>query len=123
MARRTKSIRSPIRSSHRQRSRHRRFSRPGTTNLRAVPYWSFSDSNGEGYQQVSYATNTEQWGYSISTAVRRIVVGNVTQFMLKNVNIDDFAFGVSAIGGDGSESLVSSYVSPVRQGTTIKRQQ
>jgi hypothetical protein len=47
---------------------------------RAVPYWSFSDSNGEGYQQVSYATNTEQWGYSISTVVRRIVVGNVTQF-------------------------------------------
>ena len=50
-------------------------------------------------------------------------IGNVTQFNLKNVNIDDFAFGVSAIGADGQESLVSSYVSPVRQGTTIKRQQ
>jgi hypothetical protein len=50
-------------------------------------------------------------------------IGNVTQFTLKNVNIDDFAFGVSAIGADGSESLVSSYVSPVRQGTPIKRQQ
>ena len=50
-------------------------------------------------------------------------IGNVTQFILKNVNIDDFAFGVSAIGADGSESLVSSYVSPVRQGTPIKRQQ
>jgi Zn-dependent M28 family amino/carboxypeptidase len=50
-------------------------------------------------------------------------VGNVTQFSMKNVSIDDFAFGVSAIGADGQESLVSSYVSPVRQATPIKRQQ
>jgi len=50
-------------------------------------------------------------------------IGNVTQFNLKNVNIDDFAFGVSAISAEGQESLVSSYVSPVRQGTPIKRQQ
>jgi pectin methylesterase-like acyl-CoA thioesterase len=50
-------------------------------------------------------------------------VGNVTQFTLKNVNIDDFAFGVSAISADGQESLVTSYVSPVRAGTPIKRAQ
>jgi len=50
-------------------------------------------------------------------------IGNVSQFTLKNVNIDDFVFGVSAIGVDGQESMVSSYVSPVRAGTTIKRAQ
>ena len=50
-------------------------------------------------------------------------IGNVTQFTLKNVNIDDFVFGVSAIGPDGQESMVSAYVSPVRAGTAIKRQQ
>ncbi|HEX8028230.1 MAG TPA: M20/M25/M40 family metallo-hydrolase [Vicinamibacterales bacterium] len=50
-------------------------------------------------------------------------IGNVTQYTLKNVNIDDFVFGVSAISADGQESMVSGYVSPVRQGTTIKRQQ
>jgi hypothetical protein len=50
-------------------------------------------------------------------------IGNVTQFTLKNVNIDDFVFGVSAISADGQESMVSAYVSPVRAGTTIKRQQ
>lgn len=50
-------------------------------------------------------------------------IGNVTQFTLKNVNIDDFVFGVSAIGADGQESMVSGYVSPVRPGTTIKRAQ
>jgi Zn-dependent M28 family amino/carboxypeptidase len=51
------------------------------------------------------------------------VVGNVTQFVLKNVSIDDFAFGVSAIASDGQESLVSSYVSPVRRDPPLKRQQ
>ena len=50
-------------------------------------------------------------------------VGNVTQFTLKNVNIDDFVFGVSALSAEGYESLVSAYVSPVRQGTVIKRVQ
>jgi hypothetical protein len=49
------------------------------TFTRAVPYWSFADSNGDGYQQVSYATNTEQWGYTLSAAVQRIVVGNVSE--------------------------------------------
>jgi hypothetical protein len=61
-------------------------------------------------------TWTNDWEHSQT-------IGNVTQFNLKNVNIDDFVFGVSAIGADGQESLVSAYVSPVRQGTTIKRQQ
>lgn len=49
-------------------------------------------------------------------------IGNVTQFTLKNVNIDDFVFGVSAISAEGQESMVTGYVSPVRPGTTIKRQ-
>jgi len=53
---------------------------------------------------------------------RSQTIGNVTQFVLKNVSIDDFAFGVSAIGADGQESLVSAYVSPVRAGSTLKRQ-
>jgi hypothetical protein len=61
-------------------------------------------------------TWTNDWEHSQT-------IGNVTQFTLKNVNIDDFVFGVSAIGADGQESMVSSYVSPVRAGTTIKRAQ
>ena len=50
-------------------------------------------------------------------------VGNVTQFTLKNVSIDDFVFGVSAIGADGQESMVSAYVSPVRRDQPLKRPQ
>ena len=47
-------------------------------------------------------------------------IGNVTEFVLPNVSIDDFVFGVAAIGADGQESLVSAYVSPVRQSTDVK---
>jgi hypothetical protein len=38
------------------------------------------------------------------------VVGNTTHFVLPNVSIDDFVFGVAAIGADGHESLISAYV-------------
>lgn len=48
-------------------------------------------------------------------------VGNVLQFTLKNVSIDDFVFGVSAIAADGQESIVSAYVSPVRRDQPLKR--
>ena len=38
------------------------------------------------------------------------LIGNVTQFVLPNVSIDDYVFGVAAIGADGHESLISAYV-------------
>jgi hypothetical protein len=41
------------------------------------------------------------------------VIGNVTEFVLPNVTIDDFVFGLAAIGRDGHESAVSAYVSPL----------
>ena len=46
---------------------------------------------------------------------RSQTVGNVTHFVMPNVSIDDFVFGVAAIGPDGHESLISAYVSPVRR--------
>jgi hypothetical protein len=39
---------------------------------------------------------------------------------MPNVSIDDYVFGVAAIGADGSESLVSAFVSPVRRMQEIK---
>ncbi len=48
------------------------------------------------------------------------VVGNVTQFVLPGLSIDDWVFGVSAIGADGNESLVSAYVSQVRAMSPVK---
>jgi hypothetical protein len=41
---------------------------------------------------------------------RSQTVGNVTHFVLHKVSIDDFVFGVAAIGSDGHESLISAYV-------------
>jgi hypothetical protein len=42
-------------------------------------------------------------------------VGNVTEFVLKDVSIDDYVFGVAAVGPGGHESPVSAYVNPPRQ--------
>ena len=46
-------------------------------------------------------------------------VGNVTTLLLPNVSIDDYVFGVAAIGADGHESVISAYVSPVRKMTDV----
>jgi len=47
-------------------------------------------------------------------------VGAVTQTVLAGVSIDDWVFGVAAIGADGNESLISAYVSPVRRMNEVK---
>jgi len=49
-----------------------------------------------------------------------VAVGNVTRFQLPNMSIDDWVFGVAAVGADGAESLVSAYVSPVRRMQEVK---
>jgi hypothetical protein len=44
-----------------------------------------------------------------------LAVGNVTEFTLPNVSIDDYVFGVAAISAGGHESLVAAYVNPPRR--------
>jgi hypothetical protein len=51
---------------------------------------------------------------------REIFVGNVTEYTLKDVSIDDTIFGVKAIDRDGNESLVSPYVLGPRQKLEIE---
>jgi hypothetical protein len=41
-----------------------------------------------------------------------VYVGNVTEYVLPHANIDDWVFGVSAVGPGGHESPVSAYVPP-----------
>jgi len=62
-----------------------------------------------------YWRNTWTNDWERSQAVR-----NVTQFVLPAMVIDDFVFGVAAIGVDGHESLISAYVSPTRQAPDVK---
>ena len=51
---------------------------------------------------------------------RSQITGNVTHFVLPGVSIDDFVFGVAAIGPGGHESLISAYVSPERPIAPVK---
>ncbi len=44
-----------------------------------------------------------------------VPVGNVTEFVLPAMSIDDYVYGVAAVGPDGNESLVSAYVNPPRR--------
>ncbi len=46
---------------------------------------------------------------------RSWAVGLVTEFVLPNVSIDDWTFGVMAVDQQGHESLVSSYVYAPRE--------
>jgi pectin methylesterase-like acyl-CoA thioesterase len=84
--------------------------------------------NPSGYDAtLQWAPSTGAAGYRIywrdtwsNSWERSQVVGNVTQFTLPGLSIDDWVFGVAAIGADGTESLVSAYVSPTRRMTEVK---
>ena len=81
----------------------------------AVLQWRAAapDTDIKGYAVVIRTTTSPYWE-------QEIYVGNVTQYTMKDVSIDDVKFGVKAIGLDGSESLVSAYVYPPRQKTEIE---
>jgi len=43
-----------------------------------------------------------------------LYVGNVTEYVFRNKNIDDHVFGVAAVGANGHESSISAYVNTAR---------
>jgi hypothetical protein len=51
---------------------------------------------------------TPDWQHAVN-------VGNVTEFVFPNLSIDDYVFGVAAVGADGNESLVAAFVNPPRR--------
>jgi len=71
------------------------------------------DAGVKGYAVVIRATTSPYWE-------QEIYVGKVTEYLIKDVSIDDLKFGVKAIGTDGSESLVAPYVYPPRVKTEIE---
>jgi hypothetical protein len=71
------------------------------------------DSLIKGYTVVMRTTTSPYWE-------QEIYVGKATQYLIKDVSIDDLKFGVKAIGMDGSESLVSPYMYPARVKTEIE---
>lgn len=58
-----------------------------------------------GYAIVMRKTTSPYWE-------KEIFVGNITKYVVPNVNIDELVFGVKAIDKAGDESLVTPYVSP-----------
>jgi hypothetical protein len=75
-----------------------------------------------------------KWGPSPGAAAYRIfwreawgpdwqhdmLVGNVTEAVLPNMQIDDYVFGVAAVDADGHESVVTPYLSAPRATITVK---
>jgi len=49
-----------------------------------------------------------------------ILIGNVTEVVLPNMQIDDYVFGVAALDASGHESVVAAYVSPARAPITVQ---
>ena len=58
-----------------------------------------------GYRVVWRETWSPDWQHEV-------IVGDVAEYVLPKANIDDFIYGVAAIGPDGHESTVSAYVPP-----------
>jgi peptidase M28-like protein len=58
----------------------------------------------------------EAWGPDWQ---HELTVGNVTEAVLPDISIDDYVFGIAAIGPGGHESLVSPYVRPPRANTPV----
>ncbi|CAN5884317.1 M20/M25/M40 family metallo-hydrolase [soil metagenome] len=59
----------------------------------------------------------EAWGVDWQ---HELYVGDVTNFVLREISIDDYIFGVAAVGPGGHESLVSAYVRPPRASQTLE---
>jgi hypothetical protein len=60
-----------------------------------------------GYAIVVRSTTAPNWD-------REVFVGNVTEYTMPGVSIDEYVFGVKAVDKDGNESLVTPYVQAPR---------
>lgn len=62
-----------------------------------------------GYQVVWREAWAPDWQH------HRLVAGDATSLTLEGVSIDDYVFGVAAVGPGGHRSLVSAYLNPPRE--------
>jgi hypothetical protein len=84
----------------------------GETGYHAELRWRRSEG-AVGYRIVWREAWTPDWQHELA-------VGDVDRVVLENISIDDYVFGVAAIGPDGHESLVSAYVRPPRARSDIR---
>ena len=84
----------------------------GETGYHAAMRWQASPG-AVGYRIVWREAWTPDWQNEVR-------VGDVTELTLENISIDDYVFGVAAIGPGGQESLVSAYVRAPRARSDIR---
>ena len=86
----------------------------GVSGYDAVLRWEPSRAQDlAGYAIVIRSTTSPLWE-------REIWVGNVTEYTLPDVSIDNVVLGVKAVDKSGNESLVSAYVEPPYQGAAAQ---
>jgi Zn-dependent M28 family amino/carboxypeptidase len=87
----------------------------GKTRYDAMLRWKQEDPEADlaGYAVLMRSTTAPFWEHDI-------FVGNVTEYTLPDVSIDEVVFGVKAVDKDGNESLVTPYVQAPRAKRTIQ---
>jgi Zn-dependent M28 family amino/carboxypeptidase len=86
----------------------------GKSRYDALLHWKQENPEPDlaGYAVMMRATTAPFWEHDI-------FVGNVTEYALPDVSIDEVVFGVKAVDKDGNESLVAPYVQAPRAKRTI----
>ena len=84
----------------------------GESGYAASMSWEAS-RGASSYRVIWREAWTPEWQFGIN-------VGNVTAYVLEDISIDDYVFGVMAIGPNGHESLVSSYTRSPRVRSDIR---
>ena len=81
----------------------------GQSGYDALMQWRAAgpDAAIKGYTVVMRNTTSPYWE-------TEIYVGKVTQYLIKDMSIDDMKFGVKTIGIDGTESMVAPFLYPPR---------
>src|ERR1043166_2245506 len=88
---------------------------PVVTNERGNP---LLDRRPSGYDaHLQWIASPRASGFRVSgreagapAGQHELFVGNVTEYTLPHMNVDDSVFGVAAVDADGHESTVSAYV-------------
>jgi hypothetical protein len=84
----------------------------GESGYDAVLEWEHSPG-AAGYRIFWREAWTPDWEHEL-------YVGDVTEYTLPDISIDDYIFGVAAVGSRGHESLVTPYVRPPRGNTEVQ---
>lgn len=69
--------------------------------------WTSAGGHVAGYKVYWRTAWTPDWQHALA-------VGPVTQYVMADVSVDDYVFGVAAVDADGNESLIAAYVNPPR---------